>query len=106
MDRDQPNKLTRMFFMALAVVMVVLLYMVVSPARAEIPEGVQPTEIDIDCGDFMCVVPKDQLHAVFSANRKMAAALADKPPPKCGTLEVEPKTPPRIKGDPRTEKKS
>jgi hypothetical protein len=57
---------------------------------AELPPGMGDGVVFSDCGDQVCVIPKRHLDALIAANRKMEEALR-KEPPKCATLEVEPK---------------
>lgn len=90
-------------WMLCALVCAFVLWAVTSPARAQMPEGVEQAPLSIDCGDFLCVMPKGELDAVLSANKKMAKALKDKEKeaPKCGTLEVVPKQEPKGKAPPQ-----
>lgn len=93
------------FALGIAALAMAILWLFAQPAQAQMPEGVESHEVGIDCGESLCVLPKDDLFAIMSANKRMAKALAEKAKegPKCGSLEVVPKAPPPVvKPDPKT----
>lgn len=60
-------------------------------AHGQMPEGVEPRTAAVECTADLCIIAKADLMSIFAANDKMAKTLED--PPKCATLEPEPKKP-------------